>query len=239
VREIPPDLDHATVEELFNKQPGFLTFRRLPHFTFVEFTDIETSTQALQNLQGYTFRPSYDKPLHIEYDKDTREDTRKRKVEYSDRDKSTSYPSDRDNKRRERDSRESSNSYRDDYSRSRDYRYNDYFYNQQYPPFNAFNTYAPGTSTTSTMPNDCSTLYVTGLPKDITERELSIVFRFMPGFTRVRLITRNEKMPFCFADFSDPGTANYALQTLQGFRVDMRDDFGMHLEFDKNHRPYK
>jgi len=232
IRDLPKDLDQDTVDTIFNKQPGFITMRRLPNFTFVEFRDIETSTQALQNLQGYTFR-SYDKPLHVEYDKATREDTRKRKIE-SDRDKSYGTD-DRDSKRRDR-------AYppaRDDYRRG-DYRPNDFFFNSGYGPFPPMGGYPPGPGVPPApgLPTDCSTLYVTSLPKDITERELSILFRFMPGFSRVRLIVRDTKSPFCFADFLDPSSASYAIQNLQGFRVDLKEPYGLHIEFDRNHRPY-
>jgi len=232
IRDIPKDLDQHTVEDLFVKQPGFLTIRRLPHFTFVEFTDTDTSTQALQNLQGFTFR-SFDKPLLIEYDKDTRDDARKRKSDYDERDS------------KRRDSSRYASYPRDDY-RGRDYRYDSF--GGGYPGYPSFNSgLGPGSSYplpgaasgSLSGPNDCATLYVTSLPKDVTERELSILFRFMPGFTRVRLITREGKSPFCFSDFTDGASAAYALQTLQGFRVDMNEPYGLHIEFDKNHRPFK
>ena len=83
------------------------------------------------------------------------------------------------------------------------------------------------------------TLYVTNMPKDVTEREvhekticmtfvlltlfpqLSILFRFMPGFAKVRLVLRDGKAPICFVDFVDQSTAFAAMQTLQGFRMDL------------------
>jgi len=79
------------------------------------------------------------------------------------------------------------------------------------------------------------TLYVSNLPKDVTERELSILFRFMPGFSKVRLVLRDGKAPICFVDFMDPSSAFVAMQTLQGFRIDLRDpsQTGLVVEFDK------
>jgi len=255
VRSIPRDIDQRTIEELFSKQPGFVTLRKLPHFAFVEFTDVEASTQALTLLQNYHFR-QYDRPLIIDYDKDSRADdpsSRKRKInEFSERDKSFNT-SDRETKRRDESrsrERERERFYRD----GREYRYNpvDFAFHRgmsPYPPFGPHpmtNYVHPGvTSPTMTRNHhptypDCATLYVTSLPKDVTERELNILFRFSPGFTRVRLVVREGKMPICFADFVDGPSASYALQTLQGFPIDLRDPtIGLHIEFDNNHRQYK
>jgi len=225
VREVPRDLDNSTVEELFNKHSGFVCLRRLPQFTFVEYNNEESATIALQALQGYVFR-SGDRPLSIDFDKDAR-DSRKRKGD--------SVGEERDSKKRDSSSSSSSSSsfsrfHRDDYRRDNNPpplpRFPEIFSFPQFP-------FGP-----PNPPQDCSTLYVSALPKDVTERELSILFRFMPGFSRVRLVVRDGKAPICFADFLDGPSATYALQTLQGFRLDMRDSFGLHIEFDKNHRSF-
>jgi len=236
VRDIPKDLEYRTVEEVFSAQHGFVTLRRLPHFTFVEFKDIESSSQALRNLQSYQFR-TYDRPMTIDFDRDTRDDaSRKRKEEFVD-DRS-------DTKRRDERDRRGDRFHRDDYSRRGGDRFSEMLYPSRgipYPTFGVpnFSQQSVSSSSMGTMiPQDCGTLYVTNLPKDVTERELNILFRFMPGFTRIRLVVRESKLPICFADFLDAQSAAYALQTLQGYRIDLRDPEGLHIEFDKHHRPF-
>ncbi|KAM9961074.1 hypothetical protein ACTFIW_010250 [Dictyostelium discoideum] len=90
--------------------------------------------------------------------------------------------------------------------------------------------------TTTGMP--CSTLFVSNLPKDVTERELSILFRFMRGFVGIRLINKEGKLPMCFCDFIDTQSSMFALEFLQGFRMDASDiSSSISIEFDKaNHK---
>ncbi|EFA85620.1 RNA-binding region RNP-1 domain-containing protein [Heterostelium album PN500] len=86
----------------------------------------------------------------------------------------------------------------------------------------------------------CSTLFVSNLPKDVTERELSILFRFMRGFINVRLVQREGKYPICFCDFRDTLSAAGAMEMLNGFKMDTKDiSSSISIEFDKSrtHRP--
>ncbi|KAK5576209.1 hypothetical protein RB653_007350 [Dictyostelium firmibasis] len=84
----------------------------------------------------------------------------------------------------------------------------------------------------------CPTLFVSNLPKDVTERELSILFRFMRGFIGIRLINKEGKLPMCFCDFVDTPSSMCALDFLQGFRMDASDiSSSISIEFDKaNHK---
>jgi len=80
----------------------------------------------------------------------------------------------------------------------------------------------------------CPTLFVSNLPKDVTEREMSILFRFMRGFIGIRLINKEGKLPICFCDFVDTTSAVMALDMLQGFRMDPKDiSSSISIEFDK------
>ncbi|KAM9991283.1 hypothetical protein ACTFIZ_004687 [Dictyostelium cf. discoideum] len=90
----------------------------------------------------------------------------------------------------------------------------------------------------STTGIPCSTLFVSNLPKDVTERELSILFRFMRGFVGIRLINKEGKLPMCFCDFVDTQSSMFALEFLQGFRMDASDiSSSISIEFDKaNHK---
>lgn len=46
-------------------------------------------------------------------------------------------------------------------------------------------------------------------------QEMSILFRFMPGYYGARVVLREGKPPICFVDFTDPSSAAFALQALQ------------------------
>jgi len=73
-------------------------------------------------------------------------------------------------------------------------------------------------------PNASSTLYVEGVPKDATVREMSHVFRPFEGFQSTRLVAKEGiRGPLCFSEFADPGLAFAAMETLQGYLID-RDD---------------
>jgi len=177
---------------------------------------------------------------------------------YSDRDSNSSRHEDRDrdshrrDRSRERD-RESRYSSRDDYRRAAfDSRYNpDWMFQQHsrdmmgFPPFvghpmaNYSQPPPPVGASFNSSQEPCSTLYVTGLPKDVTERELSMMFRLMAGFFHFRLVVRDGKAPLAFADFVDSQSAAIAMQFLQGFRMDLKDSQGLYIEFDKNHRKFK
>ncbi|KAN0039495.1 hypothetical protein ACTA71_007284 [Dictyostelium dimigraforme] len=101
-----------------------------------------------------------------------------------------------------------------------------------------------GPSSSSSSPSSistgipCPTLFVSNLPKDVTERELSILFRFMRGFIGIRLINKEGKLPMCFCDFVDTPSSMFALDFLQGFRMDASDiSTSISIEFDKaNHK---
>ena len=73
-------------------------------------------------------------------------------------------------------------------------------------------------------PNASSTLYVEGVPKDATVREMSPCFVPLRGFSpRGSWRRRGFEVPLCFSEFADPGLAFAAMETLQGYLID-RDD---------------
>eukprot|EP00697_Spironema_sp_BW2_P007628 gnl/Spiro4/21961_TR10780_c0_g1_i2.p2 gnl/Spiro4/21961_TR10780_c0_g1~~gnl/Spiro4/21961_TR10780_c0_g1_i2.p2 ORF type:complete len:107 (+),score=10.17 gnl/Spiro4/21961_TR10780_c0_g1_i2:748-1068(+) len=82
----------------------------------------------------------------------------------------------------------------------------------------------------------CPTLFVNNLPRDVTEREMSILFRFMPGFQASRLISKENK-PICFVDFVDASSATMAMHMLQGYRLDAQHLQGITIEFDRGSLP--
>jgi len=89
------------------------------------------------------------------------------------------------------------------------------------------------------FPSDASsTLFVEGLPDDAAEREVAHIFRPFPGFNSLRILPK--KLPegsatrahhLCFVEFDDRQQANYAMQSLQGYRMDKADTRGLTLSF--------
>ncbi|KYQ91389.1 RNA-binding region RNP-1 domain-containing protein [Tieghemostelium lacteum] len=126
--------------------------------------------------------------------------------------------------------------------RYRDDRYQDSYYGAQerydrpsdrsYPPYS---TSPYSRSMPPYMPHAGPTLYVSNLPRDVTERELSILFRFMRGFIGIRLINKDGRQPICFCDFDNVQSAGMALEALQGFRMDPKvPSSSISIEFDKS-----
>jgi len=96
------------------------------------------------------------------------------------------------------------------------------------------------------LPPDASnTLYVEGLPSDITRREVSHIFRPFVGYKEVRLVSKESRhrggdpLILCFVDFTDPACAATALSALQGYKIDEhdRDSAYLRLQFSKNPGP--
>eukprot|EP01100_Stratorugosa_tubuloviscum_P009213 TRINITY_DN3845_c0_g7_i1.p1 TRINITY_DN3845_c0_g7~~TRINITY_DN3845_c0_g7_i1.p1 ORF type:complete len:278 (+),score=102.25 TRINITY_DN3845_c0_g7_i1:47-835(+) len=239
VRDIPNDIETKELEELFSKYSGFIAFRRLLYFSFIEFDSVENAAEALKFLQGFRLRTE-DRGFIVDFDKAIKNKSRKR-------DDSLERTNERE---RSRDSERQRDRDRRDYRPTRrpyESRYvNDYMFQQ--PPWNpesgrggvisfpnwSMNHFPSYPNMGARNSEQCSTLFISGLPKDVTERELSIMFRLLPSFTNYRLVTREGKTPFCFADFADPPSAYGALHFLQGFKMDERDSYGLYIEFDKN-----
>jgi len=80
--------------------------------------------------------------------------------------------------------------------------------------------------------NDTSeirTLFLTGLPDDIKEREIHNLFRFVPGYEGCRLSTVNSR-PVSFAVFHSRESASNAIQQFNGIKFD--PDFEHYLGVD-------
>ncbi|KAL8141341.1 hypothetical protein V2J09_007362 [Rumex salicifolius] len=75
-----------------------------------------------------------------------------------------------------------------------------------------------GNDTMSLPPDASKTLYVEGLPRDATRREVA-------RYREVRLVFKESKlrgdpMIMCFVDFADPACAATAMTALQGYEMD-------------------
>jgi hypothetical protein len=93
------------------------------------------------------------------------------------------------------------------------------------------------TSTMDFKKNATNIVYVEGLPSNVTEREVSHIFRPFVGFKSVRLITREkngQKSLICFADFDEIIQSTICINTLQGYRFDKNDLVGLHFSYGVN-----
>eukprot|EP00227_Mantoniella_beaufortii_P013819 CAMPEP_0197583906 /NCGR_PEP_ID=MMETSP1326-20131121/6677_1 /TAXON_ID=1155430 /ORGANISM="Genus nov. species nov., Strain RCC2288" /LENGTH=136 /DNA_ID=CAMNT_0043148189 /DNA_START=1 /DNA_END=408 /DNA_ORIENTATION=+ len=84
--------------------------------------------------------------------------------------------------------------------------------------------------------NATASLFIEGVPKDATVREISHILRPFDGFKSARLVSKEGRGPLCFAEFADPEAAMGALEVLQGYLID-RDDpdsLSLRLSFAKS-----
>ncbi|WMV19967.1 hypothetical protein MTR67_013352 [Solanum verrucosum] len=87
-----------------------------------------------------------------------------------------------------------------------------------------------------------STLYIEGLPLDISRREVAHIFRPFAGYKEVRLVRRDSKHVTCWRSsypwvcgFANPACAATALSALQGYKMDEHDinSAYLRLQFSK------
>ncbi|KAL3997538.1 RNA recognition motif family protein [Acanthocheilonema viteae] len=79
----------------------------------------------------------------------------------------------------------------------------------------------------------CSTLFVANLGDGITEDELKTIFCAYPGFTRLRLHTRNDTT-VAFVEFRDVRQATLVMNALQGCRISNSHRGGIRIEYARN-----
>jgi len=91
-------------------------------------------------------------------------------------------------------------------------------------------------------PEATSTLYVEGLPLDVTDREVSHIFRPYGGFQSVRTSIKdskqfpNKQYVLCFVEFDNKYQATLAMHSLQGYRMDKNDTKGLNITYAKSER---
>lgn len=87
-----------------------------------------------------------------------------------------------------------------------------------------------GMSKEELLPPDAApTLYVDGMPADITRREFAHVFRPFEGYKGSRVVVKERetgkpKQVYGFVDFNTPQEAMYAKQQLQGYPMDLEEE---------------
>ncbi|XP_020599634.1 RNA-binding protein 2-like isoform X2 [Phalaenopsis equestris] len=92
------------------------------------------------------------------------------------------------------------------------------------------------------LPDDASnTLFVEGLPRDTTEREIAHIFRPFRGYKEVRVVKKEPKYDganpiiLCFVDFTTPSYAMAAMSAVEGYKMDLHDpdSWALRLQFAK------
>jgi len=74
------------------------------------------------------------------------------------------------------------------------------------------------------------TVFITGLPEDVKEREIHNLFRLVPGYEGCRMTIMNQR-PVSFASFTTREYAANAIQQLHGIKFDPDCDFILRMEF--------
>jgi len=104
--------------------------------------------------------------------------------------------------------------------------------------------YFQNASQTVENKSEIRTVFISGLPEDVKEREIHNLFRFFPGYEGCNLVENikgedNPTKQFCaFAVFSDRQAAVYALQMLKDLRFDPSSPQSMRVEFAKSNTKY-
>ncbi|VDM97443.1 unnamed protein product [Thelazia callipaeda] len=107
---------------------------------------------------------------------------------------------------------------------------------QQHVSSSQLNVNAMGVVVSSAFPTTslaCSTLFVANLGDNVNEEEIKAAFKVHPGFTRLRLLTRND-VTVAFVEFRDVRQATAAMNAMQGFRISSSGRSGIRIEYARN-----
>eukprot|EP01126_Amoeba_proteus_P020592 TRINITY_DN2093_c0_g2_i12.p1 TRINITY_DN2093_c0_g2~~TRINITY_DN2093_c0_g2_i12.p1 ORF type:complete len:287 (+),score=41.78 TRINITY_DN2093_c0_g2_i12:235-1095(+) len=82
--------------------------------------------------------------------------------------------------------------------------------------------------------DEVRTLFVSGFPDDVKEREIHNLFRLCPGYEGCKLSLNQGKVPVAFATFSDRTSAMVAIRSLEGIRFDPSYPQKLRIEFARS-----
>ncbi|XP_019437840.1 PREDICTED: RNA-binding protein 1-like [Lupinus angustifolius] len=97
----------------------------------------------------------------------------------------------------------------------------------------------------SIAPRDSNVLFVGGLPKDCTRREVGHLFRPFIGYKDIKVIHREPRrsgdkaMILCFVEFIDAKCALTAMEALQGYKFDDKKPELSTLKIQFAHFPFR
>ena len=78
-------------------------------------------------------------------------------------------------------------------------------------------------------------LYVCQIPENVTKEDLISAFSEVSGYIDTRIKIMSDKSKIAFIDFQDEKNANFAKETLQGFKF-TEEDKGIIIKFSENAR---
>ena len=78
-------------------------------------------------------------------------------------------------------------------------------------------------------------LYVCQIPENVTKEDIINVFREVSGYIDTRIKIMSDRVKIAFIDFEDEKNANFAKETLQGFKF-TEEDKGIIIKFSENAR---
>eukprot|EP01126_Amoeba_proteus_P000665 TRINITY_DN10187_c0_g2_i12.p1 TRINITY_DN10187_c0_g2~~TRINITY_DN10187_c0_g2_i12.p1 ORF type:complete len:249 (-),score=37.37 TRINITY_DN10187_c0_g2_i12:148-894(-) len=87
--------------------------------------------------------------------------------------------------------------------------------------------------------DDIRTLFLSGLPEDVKEREIHNLFRLVPGYEGCKLNLSTGKHPVAFASFLDRAAARNGQNLFQGIRFDPSLQAPLRVEFAKSNSKIK
>jgi len=83
------------------------------------------------------------------------------------------------------------------------------------------------------------TIFLSGLPVDVQEREIHLLFRFFAGYEGCSISRPEGKQPVAFASFTEPSLAGRAKDILQGFKFDLTSAYPMRVELARSNSKVK
>lgn len=219
VGDLPPEIHESDFMAAFKQFRGFTTARLRQdkndrYFGFVEFEDHDSAARARDAMVDYRFSRN-DRNIIIQFSNPSRSSSKRGRSD--DHYTPSSHAS----------SSSSSNS----------------SYGQ--PPYGYYGGYGPYGAPTSHMynslPSDASsTLFVEGLPSDITVREVSHIFRPFPGYQSLRIVPKESKsdpakvFTLCFVEYDTKVQSTCAMHQLQGYRIDEKDLHGLRISYARS-----
>lgn len=237
VADLPEDVSKDSIEAAFSSFPGYTSVRTRSDkhgkmVAFIEFDTVEQSTTVCESLTGILRLRPTDPPVSIHFAKQSRngegDNERKRGREDDGGDRSV---------------------------RSRGDGACHICGNPGHMSRNCPTRGGGGgggygmgqRSAPSNIGTPSSTLYVDNVPADVSEREISHIFRPFPGFQDVRHVPMKKtgydaKAFLCFIEFASTESAMAALQTLQGYVLDLKhpQSPALKIEFAKTaHKPQR
>ncbi|KAL8113738.1 hypothetical protein AgCh_020870 [Apium graveolens] len=108
-----------------------------------------------------------------------------------------------------------------------------------HPPYDPYSYAAPpppeAYAFTDAGNNNINTLFISGLPDDVSVREIHNLFRHRPGFESCQLkYTGRRNQVVAFATFNDHRSAIAVLHTLNGVKFDPETGHVLHIELARS-----